>query len=94
MRLKGLLNPGFNVGSGSNNMKCMCHKGWTILNKLLTHAVTAYNKLVFVSILCWCKMLLVSFKNFLEIFNNDAQLFWECATVLDIDYYTVLFLAQ
>ena len=39
-------------------------------------------------------MLLVSFKNFLEIFNNDAQLFWECATLLDIDYYTVLFLAQ
>ena len=66
----------------------------TILNKHLTHAVTAYNKLVFVSILCWCKMLLVSFKNFLEIFNNGAQLFWECAIVLDIDYYTVLFLAQ
>ena len=65
----------------------------TILNKLLTHAVTACNKLIFVSILCWCKMLLVSFKNFLEIFNNDAQLFWECAIVLDIDYYIVLFLA-
>ena len=65
----------------------------TILNKLLTHAVTACNKLIFVSILCWCKMLLVSFKNFLEIFNNGAQLFWECAIVLDIDYYIVLFLA-